>query len=394
MTSPHSDAAPGQDTVDAVDPVLRLSDPRELDALLRLSPDAVLVVDDTGRIRAANALAEQLWRTSATVLERHSVDDLLPVALRERHRQHRATFRAAPQRRTMGWGRQLRAVRLDGSSFPVDVNLQPIELDGRSLVIAAIRDRTREHELVALNEELAEAARSLRSFVSLAAHELRTPLTSVRGFAETLLSGRVTDPQMVAQLLTRIRDNADRQNALISSLLDLSRIEAGKFHVTVEPVEVHALVTELVAGLDDDRVGADVPETWVSADPLRLEQVLLNLVTNALRHGAPPVAITARLQEQQLTLTVRDAGRGVDPAFEATLFDAFTQAGDGQGRTTTGLGLGLYLARELQHAMGGAIGYRRDAAGGTCFDLGLTRLDGPGAAGPRDPGHPTAAPLR
>lgn len=383
MTSPHVETAPRRATADAVDAaatadaVLRLSGRAELDALLRLSPDAVLVADGTGRIRAVNTLAEQLLQATEVVLRRHAIDDLLPVELRDRHRRHRAGFAAAPQRRTVGWGRQLRAVRLDGSSFPVDVNLQPIELDGQALVIAAIRDRTREHELVTLNEELAEAARSLRSFVSLASHELRTPLTSVKGFAETLLSGRITDPAMAEQLLTRIRDNADRQDALISSLLDLSRIEGGKLNVAIEPVEVRTLVTGLIADIEDARVEADVPEVWVCADPLRLEQVLANLVTNALRYGAPPVTITARPREQRLALTVRDAGQGIDPALEATLFDAFTQASRGDRRTTAGLGLGLYIARELQHAMDGTIGYRRDAAGGTCFDLGLARIDRP-----------------
>lgn len=361
---------------------LRLSSHTDLDALLRLSPDAVVVVDGTGRIRAVNDLTEQLLHASRAVLLRHSIDDLLPVELRDRHRHHRDTFTAAPQRRTMGWGRELRAVRLDGSSFPVDVSLQPVELDGEALVIAAVRDRTREHELVLSNAELAEAARALRSFVSLASHELRTPLTSVKGFAETLLSGRITQPEMVQQLLTRIRDNADRQDALITSLLDLSRIEAGKLHVSLEPVDVAALVTDLVADLDDDRVHAEVPTAWVRADPLRLEQVLVNLVTNALRYGAPPVTITGHAQDQQQVLTVRDVGGGIDPAFEATLFDAFTQASSGDRRVATGLGLGLYLARELQHAMDGTISYRRDGAGGTCFDLGLARIDRPQGTGP------------
>ncbi len=340
-----------------------------LHAVLTLSPDAILVVDRHGTIHHANALAATLFRATIDGLSGASVDTLVPAHLRATHAAERARFDADPGLRTMGSGRDLYARRRDGSTFPVDISLHPVIIDDRRLVLAAIRDVGWHHELRAENQQLADHARILREFVSLASHELRTPLTAVRGFAEPLLEGRVT-PEAHDELLGRIVRNAARQEELIAGLLTLSRIQAGRLTVRPDVLDLQTLVTGVVEAIDDDAVTTEVPRLHIWADALWTEQVIVNLVTNALRYGAPPVLIDAHRRGLRVVLTVQDRGPGIDPDFEPVLFEAFQQQSTGDSRVAQGLGIGLFLARDLMTAMDGSIHYRRDdTAAWTTFEL-------------------------
>lgn len=351
-----------------------------IDAMLALSPDAVVVVEADGAIARANGLAAALFRTTIEDLEGSSVDGLVPVDVRRSHVLERAQFHASPSVRSMGSGRELQALRRDGTTFPVDISLQPVYLERERLVLAVVRDVTSHQALRAANRELAADARTLREFVSLASHELRTPLTSVKGFAETLLSGRASDENEQAKLLERILHNADRQEALIAGLLDLSRIQRGRLDITLEDIALRDLVGEIIATIDSPGVTADLPDVVVRADALRLEQVLVNLIVNALRYGATPVTVTAATSDDEVVITVRDEGDGVAADFESALFEAFQQQSTGDRRDAEGLGLGLFLSRELVRAMGGAIHYRREDGVATCFDLNLPRAADPVAS--------------
>lgn len=345
-----------------------------IEAMLGLSPDAVVVVAEDGTIRRANELAAQMFRTDRSMLEGGPVDDLVPDEARERHARERDGYRARPSVRSMGSGRELRAVRADGAQFPVEISLQPVDLEGERLVLAVVRDVSSRRALQDANRELAADARTLREFVSVASHELRTPLTSVKGFAETLLSGRAADEDQ-ERLLRRIVRNADRQEALVTGLLDLSRIQRGRLEVGAQQVPVVEVVTEVLEALDLPDIQADIPTSLVvRADRLRFEQVLLNVTLNAVRYGGPPVTIEATQTDAEVVVTVRDRGDGVAAEFESDMFEAFHQQSVGDRREASGLGLGLFLSRELMRAMAGAIRYRRDR-GETCFDLRLPRAD-------------------
>jgi PAS domain S-box-containing protein len=342
-------------------------------AMLDLSPDAVVAVDERGTIRHVNDLAAELFRTSTAALEGASIDQLVPSDLRTTHVEDRAAFHSLPSVRTMGSGRELNAQRADGTRFRVDVSLQPLEVEGERLVLAVVRDLTELVRLIETNRTLAADAALLREFVTIASHELRTPLTSVRGFAETLQSGRVTDREQQQDLLGRIVRNAQRQESLISGMLDLSRIRKGRISVVLEEVAVTDAVgaaLDAIEGLGDVEVRV-APDLLVRADPLRLVQVLVNLLTNAARYGAPPVALAAERDTEGVALRVTDHGPGVPDRFADALFEAFTQADRGDTREATGLGIGLYITRELVTAMGGQIAYRPNRPTGATFTVRL-----------------------
>jgi signal transduction histidine kinase len=227
----------------------------------------------------------------------------------------------------------------------------------------------------------ARLERSRADLVSTVAHELRSPLTSVKGFTATLLAkwGRFTDDQKKVMLET-VNADADRVTRLITELLDVSRIESGRMEVHRQLVSVPERVEKLVAGrvaagdpADRYRVVISdrLPETWLDAD--KVDQILGNLIENAVRHGAGTVTVVVEPLEAAGARAVRDAGRGiavsvrdegdgVAPELVPRIFRQFWRA-----KRRGGAGLGLYIVKGLVEAHGGAITVQRAPEGGAEF---------------------------
>jgi signal transduction histidine kinase len=206
------------------------------------------------------------------------------------------------------------------------------------------------------------------------AHELRSPLTGVKGFSSTLLRNwdRFTDDQKRLMLET-IEADADRVSRLITELLDTSRIDAGRLTVHHQPVPVRPRVEAQVArrvatGTDREQFQVDIEDgvDTVWADPDRLEQVLTNLVDNALRHGRGQVHLQVRRSSSNgrtgVDFLVSDDGDGIAPQHRELVFSRFWQAG-----AKHGTGLGLYLVRGLVEAHGGEVVVEDAGSGGACL---------------------------
>jgi signal transduction histidine kinase len=221
-------------------------------------------------------------------------------------------------------------------------------------------------------EEVVRLTELQREFVALAAHELRTPATTVYGLAATLVHRDLSADQ-VEELQGTLHSQAERMSRLVEQLLDMSRLDAASIRVTPEPLalkaELEQIVKESAPGREHD-VEVDVADDEaVIADRTVLERVVGNLVTNAIRHGAPPVRIVARQQDSHLRLSVHDSGAGIDPAFVPNLFDRFERS-DAARQSGTGAGLGLSIARLYARAHGGDLVYEPEAPGAR-FDLVL-----------------------
>lgn len=253
----------------------------------------------------------------------------------------------------------------------------------------AERRRAEERLRVALATEQAArreaeaAVRQRDEFLRAAAHELKTPLTSLGARAQLMLrqirrDGEIEQGRAV-HAVEVISDQAGKLGRLVNQLLNVTRIEAGR--LTIEPVttDVAALVRQTVAWA---RESADPPGIVVTApdalearvDPLRLEQVLVNLLDNAVRHGDGNRAIEVSLstpEPEVVELSVRDFGAGVAPAERERIFERFAQAGDGGHRS--GLGLGLYVSREIVQMHGGEIAVESPSAGGSRFVVRIPR---------------------
>ena len=327
-------------------------------------PDGLVVADDTGRVIIFNQAAARLTSVAAEEAVGKFVSDVLPfrdddgrdwwvcvdpyhgLATRTRHPE-RSLFLTDGTELLVSAG----YVR-DGRGGPV-----------RRLVITLRGAQQR-----------ARLERSRAELVSTVAHELRSPLTSVKGFTATLLAKwpRFTDNQKLVMLET-VNADADRVTRLITELLDVSRIESGRMEVHRELVDVPERVRRLIAGRvaagePEDRyrleVISDLPDTWLDAD--KVDQILANLVENAVRHGAGIVTVVverARIGgDQAVAVSVRDQGEGIPPEMAHRVFRQFWR-----GKRRGGTGLGLYIVKGLVEALGGDIAVGRAPGGGAEF---------------------------
>lgn len=229
----------------------------------------------------------------------------------------------------------------------------------RGLVVSLRDTHARERE------ELSRA-----ELITTVAHELRSPLTSVKGFTSTLLSKweRFTDAQRRLMLET-VDADADRVTRLITELLDISRIDSGRVDVRRQVVDVPRALRRHVAGLvagghDPARftvqATARLPDLWADAD--KLDQILANLIENALRHGAGLVTLSVDADGDATVVSVADEGDGIAPEQEVRVFTRFWRGG-----ARGGTGLGLYIVRGLVEAHGGSVTVGRSPAGGALF---------------------------
>ena len=249
--------------------------------------------------------------------------------------------------------------------------------------LEAARDRLEAiaAELRRTNDELRAAREVQDDFLAVTNHELRTPLTAILGYTSLLRRRWSTmgdDGRLDA--LGRIAKQGERLRNLVEDLLTISAMQAGGLHVAAEPVRLLGIVEEVAAPHGDDVVVSCPPDVVVCADPLRLGQVLGNLLSNARKYGRPPVALEAVVDPsaERVVIAVHDAGPGVPEAFRPRLFDRFTQASQGATREAEGTGLGLAIVKELVEAQGGSVWYDDAAAAGARFCVAL-RLVRPSA---------------
>jgi signal transduction histidine kinase len=244
-----------------------------------------------------------------------------------------------------------------------------------------VRERTA--ELVAANRELADSHARLREldelksdFLGNVSHELRTPLAAIKGFVDNLLDGvKGPLPEPQRHYLVRMKDNVERLARMVSDLLDLTRIEAGKLDIVPQALHTETAcleATESLRPLARERdIGLTVeaegcPPLW--ADPDKLHQVLTNLLSNAVKFSRAGGRVTVRAESgppDMVRVAVQDSGPGIPPGERERVFDKFYQVGRVDGERPSGTGLGLTIARHLVDLHGGRI-WVEDGAGGGC----------------------------
>jgi PAS domain S-box-containing protein len=343
-------------------------------------PDGVVVADEVGRIVVFNRVAARLTGLDPAEIIGKFVFDVLPLRdsegrdwwvyanpygglpTRTRHPERSLYLADGTEILvSIGYVREERAK--GGPRGPRPVKKLVISLRG-----AQQRERLE---------------RSRAELVSTVAHELRSPLTSVKGFTATLLNkwGRFTDDQKRVMLET-VNADADRVTRLITELLDVSRIESGRMEVHRQLVDLPDRARRIVAGRvaagdAEDRFRLEVlgglPETWLDAD--KIDQILGNLVENAVRHGAGIVTIVIEPaivdDAAAASVSVRDQGEGIAPDVAPRVFRQFwrgkTRGGSRHGWHGGGTGLGLYIVKGLVEAHGGTIDVHRAPGGGAEF---------------------------
>ncbi|HYZ76572.1 MAG TPA: ATP-binding protein [Gaiellaceae bacterium] len=226
-------------------------------------------------------------------------------------------------------------------------------------------------ERALLHDELRRLDQVREQFVARASHELRTPATAVYGAAATL-DARAGElhPDQVRALQRTLHEQSARLVDLLEKLLDLSRLDAHAVEVNPERLQLHERLSTIVEGFPDSsdielRVPADLE---AEIDPVAVDRVVTNLALNAIRHGAPPIVVSAERTGAELRIVVEDHGPGVAPELRGRLFEQFTRA---PGASVPGTGLGLAIARAYAQAQGGDILHRDVSPSGSRFELVL-----------------------
>jgi PAS domain S-box-containing protein len=345
---------------------------RELASIVESTDDAIIGMTLDGVVTAWNPAAEQMYGYSAAEMIGESIQRLVPSegwdderAVLERIRQGERVEHYETVRR-----------RKDGSALAVSLTISPIrdhagDVIGISKIARDITGRrqldeqraamlAREHDA---RVEIERASQLKDEFLAVLSHELRTPLNAVLGYAHLLGSGTLS-PERAQHAMAAIQRNAQAQARLVESLLDLSRILAGKLELDRRPQNVGAIIDAALEavraeaeakGTTFDVSGLDSPMV-VSGDATRLQQVFWNLFSNAIKFTARNgrVDVRALTRETIAVIEVADNGQGIPAEFLPHVFDRFKQA-DGGKPSRAGLGLGLAVAREMVQAHGGTI---------------------------------------
>jgi protein-histidine pros-kinase len=368
--------------------------------LIESAPDAMVIADEKGRIALVNAQTERLFGYGREELIGQPVGILIPRPLADGHRRRMDAYMARPTTRAMGGTFDLHARHKDGREIPVEISLSPLWTEGGLLVSSAIRDvsarRAIERELAQARQEEQAASRAKSDFLSSMSHELRTPLNAVIGFAQILeLEDEDSLTPRQREYVDYIRGGGEHLLNLVNEVLDLSRIEAGRLSLAIEPGNVFDALEQAhqaMAPLADKagiRLDLHLPDESadVRADRLRLHQVLLNLVSNAIKYNRPGgrATLTARAAPgDRIEFVVTDTGIGIAPGRQKDLFQPFQRLG-AEHSAIEGTGLGLSLSRRLVEAMGGTIGLTSEPGQGSrvWFELPAepgTRRTGPSSA--------------
>lgn len=388
------------------------------EALFEFATNGILMADRQGAIIMANPALARLFGYDKGELVGKKVESLIPNRFAKTHEEHRRRYHQAPQPRSMGNDLNLFGLKKDGSEFPVEVSLSPFKNPEGEFVVAFVIDNTfrknyeksilkQKQELASLSEALRELNEGLETkvanrtqeleiaknelsaalekerelgelksrFVSMASHEFRTPLTSVlssAGLAQQYAERQ--DFENVKKHAERIKNAVKGLNSILGEFLSLGRLEDGRISVNMVDANILDCVTEVFEGLGNLLKPGQKLEhlhegaTTVCLDCTLTKNILINLISNAIKYSPEGVPITVKssVGDQKIRISVHDKGMGIPAAEQKHLFDRFFRASNAVN-STQGTGLGLYIVQRYAEMMGGVVGFESEPEVGSVF---------------------------
>jgi PAS domain S-box-containing protein len=350
-----------------------------LSSMIKSAMDAILTVDENMKIVAFNSAAESVFGCAAADAVGHSLERFIPDRFRSAHAGHMRTYAASGgTKRLMGQGAELRVLRANGAEFSAEISIARHSGHDRKYFSAFVRDiteRKRSEELVRQSlielgaaKEAAEVANRAKSaFLANMSHELRTPLNAILGFSEIVATG-VLGPisEKYREYGKDILSSGRHLLDVINDILDMSKLEAGRYRLDLRPVDVSKVVAgalRIAEGLAKDKgirietaIEPGLPP--IEGDERAMKQVLLNLLSNAVKFNRVDGRILVRLSagsDGALEIRIKDTGIGIAAEDIPNLFQPFQQVGDGHTRRAEGTGLGLWISLQFVTMHGGTL---------------------------------------
>ncbi len=322
--------------------------------------EGVLLLDVAGRLALANPSLREMLLLGPDVVGKELLAVVRNAALKQLLDDARATDQTVSRELELG------------------------DLKPRRLLVHALRLTGEPAGVLAVFVDVTDLRRleSLRrDFVANVSHELRTPVASIRGAAETLRGAAATDPEAAERFVDIIERNSERLHRLVEDLLDLSRIESRDYRLNLEAVDIREVagpIVPLFRSRADERrmrLALEIPDAigLLRADRRALEQVLSNLIDNAVKYASEGGTITVRAAREgsMIRISVEDTGPGIEEKYLARLFERFYRIDAGRSRELGGTGLGLSIVKHLVEAMGGVVGVQSAPGVGTAFSFVL-----------------------
>lgn len=332
-----------------------------LQSILESAREAVIVVDDSMRVTASNKTAYVVFGRGNGALEGKRLTEVIrDLKLHEAFQLALSRHSDTDIKLEIGFGEK--------RNF--DIHIAPLFLENRKYAIGFFYDVTQVERLEKVRQE----------FLSNISHELRTPLTSIMAFVETLEDGAIDDSENNRRFLGVIHRNAERMHALIADILELSLIESGNISIDKGHVRLGYVVDDIFDSLSSKAAERDIllikniPEdTRVLADPGRLEQMLTNLIDNAIKfnRASGTVDVDFKLENGRSIISVSDTGEGIMADHLGRIFERFYRLDRGRTREVGGTGLGLAIVKHLARLHGGEVSVESELGRGTSFFVEL-----------------------
>ncbi|MGJ8609606.1 MAG: ATP-binding protein [Octadecabacter sp.] len=352
-----------------------------INTIMNTSLDGVIVSDAEGRITGFNSAAEQIFGHSAqSVMGKEIGNVIVPDHMVDAHNAGLERMRQNGEKHVVGKGRvQLEAKHADGSTFPVELAIQSATTDEGEIFIAFLRDVSQrvadELELIEARDKAIAGEQSRSDFLATMSHEIRTPLNGLLGNMSLM-----RDTPLSAKQDTFLRNMETSGRLLmshVSDVLDIARYDSGKVSVRSEPLNISALLQDIVdnqsgmAAAQDTTLdwGWDGPaQHWINGDSERLQHILMNLIGNAVKFTKNGrVSITTSWQDDQLRFIIEDTGIGIAPDLLDRIFDDFTTGDTSYDRDVSGTGLGLGIVRRFVEALDGHVSVESTQKDGSTF---------------------------
>jgi PAS domain S-box-containing protein len=355
-----------------------------LGGILKISSEAIVVTDEKRRILIFSKGAEAIFGYGQDEVLGQRVEQLMPPEFRRAHGEHVRRFAsAATQSRRMKTRAEIQGQRKDGTVFPMEAGLSKLSTPSGQIFTVIVRDiserRAAEAAMAQAVAHAESASQAKSAFLAAMSHEIRTPLNGVLGMAQSMAMEDLSPHQR--ERLRVIHQSGESLLAILNDILDLSKIEAGRLHLEDAEFDLGELVRGVHAtfqaiaersGLSFDLHVSVGALGAYRGDPLRVRQILHNLVSNALKFTANGgVKVAVRRKSGILTFSVQDTGIGIAPEKIGGLFHKFAQADTSTTRRYGGTGLGLAICDDLVQMMGGSITVDSAAGEGATFTVAL-----------------------